>query len=188
MAVLHIKFANDLQQSDQSTRRMDWGMIEQANGNKDDPYRKRMTEFDLYRSPYSWRYSSPAMQQLWSETHKRRLWRMMWTALAEAQSEFGLVRPEQVADLRAHQQDVDITRALEIEAEIHHDLMAELRSFAEQCQTGRGIIHLGATSMDIEDNADALRIRQALDLILEKLSALLEVFADKIAQDGRTTG
>ena len=63
--------------------------------------------------------------------------------------------------------DASIARALEIEAEIHHDLMAEVRAFAEQCPVGGGIIHLGATSMDIEDNADALRLREALDLIIE---------------------
>ncbi len=139
-----------------------------------------MTEFDLYRSPYSWRYASPAMREIWSETHKRRMWRKMWVALAQAQSEMGLVLPEQVEDLIAHENAVDMERALEIEAEIHHDLMAELRVFAEQCPVGKGIIHLGATSMDIEDNADALRIRQSLDLTLEKLSALLDVFAEKM--------
>ena len=137
-----------------------------------------MTQFEHYLSPFSWRYGSEPMRRVWSEINKRRLWRRLWVALAEAQSELGLVTPEQAADLREHAESVDIQRALEIEAEIHHDLMAEVRTFAEQCEVGRGIIHLGATSMDIEDNADALRIRQSLDLTLEKLSALLEVFAE----------
>ena len=97
------------------------------------------------------------MRRLWSEAHKRRLWRRIWVALAEAEQAAGLVTAEQVADLRAHQEDVDLARAQEIEAEIHHDLMAEVRTYAEQCPVGGGIIHLGATSMDIEDNADALR-------------------------------
>ena len=128
-----------------------------------------MADFNRYISPFSWRYASDEMRQIWSESHKRRLWRNLWVSLAQAQAELGLVRPEQVADLRTHANDIDIPRALEIEAEIHHDLMAEVRVFAEQCPTGRGIIHLGATSMDIEDNADALRLREALDVILEKL-------------------
>jgi adenylosuccinate lyase len=141
-----------------------------------------MTEYDRYLSPFSWRYASKEMRQVWSETHKRRLWRTLWVALAQAQAEVGLVRSEQVEDLRAHAGEINIPRALEIEAEIHHDLMAEVRTFAEQCTTGKGIIHLGATSMDIEDNADALRLRQSLALILDKLSVLLDLFAEKILE------
>jgi len=140
----------------------------------------RMTEFDHYQSPYSWRYGSDEIREIWSETYKRRLWRKIWVALAQAQSEIGLVRKEQVEDLRAHQDMINIPRALEIEAEIHHDLMAEVSAFAEQCQKGSGIIHLGATSMDIEDNADALRLRQSLDWILNKLARLLQETASKM--------
>lgn len=139
-----------------------------------------MPDYHHYLSPFSWRYGSEAMRRIWSEVEKRRQWRMIWVALAQAQADFGLVSPEQVADLNAHAGDVNIERALEIEAEIHHDLMAELRTFAEQCPLGRGIIHLGATSMDIEDNADALRIRAALDLIIAQLEELLGVFAEKM--------
>lgn len=139
-----------------------------------------MQEYETYQSPFSWRYSSSEMRELWSEAAKRRLWRRIWTALAQVQSEFGLVLPEQVEDLRRHADDVDIERALQYEAEIHHDLMAELKTFAGQARVGGGILHLGATSMDIEDNADALRIRSALDLILKSLSRLLLVFADQI--------
>jgi len=81
------------------------------------------------------------------------------------------------ADLRAHMDEIDLPRALEIEAEIQHDLMAEVRTFAEQATLGGGIIHFGATSMDVEDNADALRLRQSLDLTLATLRNLLEVLA-----------
>jgi adenylosuccinate lyase len=136
----------------------------------------------IYQSPFSFRYASPEMRQLWSEEQKRRLWRKIWVALAETQQGYGLVSAEQVADLRAHADEINLARALEIEAEIHHDLMAEVRAYAEQCPLGGGIIHLGATSMDIEDNADALRLRAALDLALEKLTALLKLFAEKIEQ------
>jgi len=132
-----------------------------------------MTDFSTYQSPFSWRYGSDGMRRIWSEHNKRLLWRTLWVALAETEAEFGLVTPAQVADLGAHREEIDIPRALAIEAEIHHDLMAEVRTFAEQATTGGGIIHLGATSMDIEDNADALRMRQAVDLTLETLSVLL---------------
>ena len=133
-----------------------------------------------YQSPFAWRYGSADMRRLWSELEKRRGWRRLWVALAEAEAEAGLVTAEQVADLRAHVDDIDIPRALEIEAEIGHDVMAEVRTFAAQCPLGGGIIHLGATSMDITDNAEALRQRQALDLLLDKLDRLLATFAKQI--------
>jgi len=139
-----------------------------------------MPEYNNYQSPFTWRYASPEMRALWSEEHKRLLWRQIWVALAKAQSEFGLVTTDQLADLEAHVAEIDVTRALEIESEIHHDLMAELKTFAEQCPLGGGILHLGATSMDVEDNADVLRLREALNLVLGRLKELLLVFAQKI--------
>ena len=129
---------------------------------------------DTFLSPFSWRYGSEPMRALWSEAAKRQLWRRIWVALAEAQQRAGLVSAEQVADLQAHVDEIDLARAQAIEAEIHHDLMAEVRTFAEQCSAGGGIIHLGATSMDVEDNADALRMREALDMLLGRLGPLLE--------------
>ena len=144
----------------------------------------RMTyTHETFLSPFTWRYGSEAMRQLWSDVNKRQLWRRIWLALAEAQQQAGLVTQTQVDDLRAHVSDIDIDRATEIEAEIHHDLMAEVKTYAEQCPTGGGIIHLGATSMDVEDNADALRIRQALDLIIDCLGDLLATLADLIEQE-----
>lgn len=137
-------------------------------------------EHKTYQSPFTWRYGSEAMRQLWSETHRRRLMRRVWVALATAQHRAGLVTAEQLADLRAHEAEVDIERAAEIEAEIHHDVMAEVRTYAEQCPVGGAIIHLGATSADITDNVDALRIRQALDLILTSLRDLLLDLASQI--------
>lgn len=140
-----------------------------------------------YLSPFSWRYGSDEMRALWSEIHKRRLWRRIWVELARAQSEIGLVSPDQAADLARHADDVDIARAEAIEAEIHHDLMAEVRAFAEQCPIGGGVIHLGATSADIEDNADALRIREALGLISHGLREVLETLVTLIRAHAHTT-
>jgi adenylosuccinate lyase len=139
-----------------------------------------MSQYEAYLSPFTWRYASQEMRALWSEAARRRLWRSLWVALARAQSELGLVQPAQVVELEAHAGEINIQRALEFEAELHHDLMAEVRTFAEQCPTAGGIIHLGATSMDIEDNADALRLRQALDLVLIQTDRLLRLFASKM--------
>jgi adenylosuccinate lyase len=132
-----------------------------------------MPDFDNYLSPFTWRYGTPVMRRLWSETNKRLLWRQLWVVLAEVQCEYGLVKPDQVAELRRHMTEINLPRALEIETEIQHDLMAEVQTFAEQCPTAGGIIHLGATSSDIEDNTDALRLRTALELLLRSLSSLL---------------
>ena len=141
-----------------------------------------MSRWENYQSPYSWRYASPAMRHIWSEQHKRELWRKIWLTLAEVQQSFGLVSADQVNDLRAHAGEINIPRALEIESEIHHDLMAELKTFAEQSPIGGGILHLGATSMDIEDNADVLRLSASLDLILAQLDELLLAFAQRIEE------
>lgn len=138
--------------------------------------------FDSYQSPFSWRYASPEMRSIWSENNKRLLWRRIWVCLAETQAEYGLVTPEQVADLQTHAAALNISRALEIEAEIKHDLMAEVRAFAEQCPVGGGIIHLGATSMDVKDNAEALQVFQALQLVSTRLRTLLRSLAQKIEQ------
>lgn len=135
---------------------------------------------ETFLSPFTWRYGSRRMRAIWSEEHKHRLWRRIWVALATAQHRAGLVNDEQLADLQAHQDDVDLARTAEIEAEIHHDKMAELRAFAEQSPVGGPIIHLGATSADIEDNADALRVREALDLLLDRLRELLINVAARI--------
>ena len=145
-----------------------------------------MNNHENYLSPYSWRYGSAEMRHIWSEVHKRRLWRRVWVSLAEVQAEYGLVQSKQVAELRLHIDQVDIPRAFEIEGKIHHDLMAELKTFAEQVPLGGGILHLGATSADIEDNADALRIGQALKLILADLRSTLLSMADKIDQWAQT--
>ena len=138
---------------------------------------------DTWVGPFSWRYGSPDMRQLWSESHKRRLWRRIWVALAESQLRAGLVQKVQVEDLRSRADDVDIERSHELEATLHHDLMAELRCFAEQCPLGGGILHLGATSMDIEDNADALRLRASLTLLGEGLRDLLFILARKTEEE-----
>ncbi len=135
---------------------------------------------DTYISPFSWRYASKEMRTIFSEEHKRKLLRKVWVALASAQAEAGLVSEEQLSELIAHQEDIDILRASEIEAEIHHDLMAEIKTFAEQCPNAGSIIHLGATSMDILDNMDAIRLKQALSLIIEKTKGLLSLFVEKM--------
>ncbi len=143
---------------------------------------KTTFDFSTYLSPFTWRYGSPQMRSIWSEENKRKLWRKIWVELATAQHKKGLLTKKELDDLIKHQTTVDIERAHEIEREIHHDLMAEIKTYAEQSPTGGGKLHLGATSMDIEDNADALREKESLDLLEIKLKNLLQTFSEKINQ------
>ena len=94
----------------------------------------------------------------------------------------GWITDAEVSDLRAHAHEVDIEAALAIEREIHHDLMAEIRVFASQAKVGGGKLHLGATSMDIEDTVETYRLRLGLAAVGANLHGLLQSFAAKIRQ------
>ncbi len=139
-------------------------------------------DYGDFLSPFTWRYGSEEMRELFSEINYRTIWRKVWVSLAEAQAEYGLLDEEELEELKAKSssEDIDIEKAHEIEEEIHHDLMAEVRTYAEQVDKGGGKIHLGATSMDIEDNADVLRMKKGFEIILEKLLPCLEELSDYI--------
>jgi adenylosuccinate lyase len=137
-------------------------------------------ESTRYASPFSWRYGRPELRELFSERERRRLWRRVWVALAESQRLSGLVTQEEVDDLRAHADDIDLDAALAIEREIHHDLMAEIRVYASQAKIGGRKLHLGATSMDIEDAVEVYRIRAGLSLVLDSLHEVLGHFGAAI--------
>ena len=122
------------------------------------------------------------MRRIWSEHNKRLIWRILWVTLAEVESRWNLVTRDQVEDLKAHSTQIDLPKSVEIESVLKHDLMAEIKVFASQCPVGGGIIHLGATSMDIKDNAEVLQIRQSIAVLEEKLKSLLMAFASLIHQ------
>lgn len=138
--------------------------------------------YDSYASPFSWRYGRAELRALFSEHERRKLWRQVWVALAEAQARHGLVTAEELDDLRAHAGDVDVEAALRIEREIQHDLMAEIRVFASQAKIGGGKLHLGSTSMDIEDTVETYRLRRATAMIGASLDELLGAFAKRIRE------
>lgn len=135
--------------------------------------------YDSYLSPFTWRYGSGDMRRLFSETERRATWRRVWLGLAEAEAALGLISGSELRGIRksSGRESVDIARAHEIEKKIRHDLMAELRVFADQAKQGGGKLHLGATSMDVEDNADALIFGRALDLVSGRLVSCLEATA-----------
>jgi adenylosuccinate lyase len=124
------------------------------------------------------------MRRIFSEVNYRATWRRVWVALAEAQAEYGLISPEELEDIRSKMgaEEIDMERSLEIEREIKHDLMAELRAYSERCPVGGGKLHWGATSADIEDNADVIRMREAMGIVIEGLLDCLEAFSGLISR------
>lgn len=120
------------------------------------------------------------MRKIFSEHHKYELWRKIWVALARAQHKAGLVSKVELDDLIAHEADIDIEKILEIEKETHHDVVAAIHEFASKANVGGGKIHLGATSMDVVDNADMIRIVEALAITEKNLQSLLTIFANLI--------
>jgi len=135
-----------------------------------------------YQSPFSWRYGSDEMRKIWSVYKSRSLWRRIWVALAEVQVDYGLVTSEQAAALKKKADQVDLSRSREMESQLQHDLMAELKVFADQCPGAGGVLHLGATSMDIKDNASIMQQKSALKLILLRSKDLLGVLSRLIQE------
>ena len=125
-------------------------------------------DFSTYLSPLTWRYGSDEMRKIFSEKHKYELWRKIWIALAEAQHKVGLVNKEELDDLKEQEKNIDIEKIFGYEKDTKHDVVAAIKEFAEKAKIGDGKIHLGATSMDIVDNADMVRIQEALTIVEKK--------------------
>ena len=129
---------------------------------------------DTYESPLNSRYASAEMQYIFSPDRKFTTWRRLWVALAESEMELGLpVTQAQVDELKAHIDDIDYDAARRHEERVRHDVMAHVHAYGDVCPNARGIIHLGATSCYVTDNADILMLRDALLLIRQKLVEVL---------------
>ena len=127
---------------------------------------------DRYQSPLSERYASKEMQYIFSPDMKFRTWRKLWIALAETEKELGLdITDEQIAELKAHQDDINYEDAKKREAEVRHDVMSHVYAYGVQCLKAKGIIHLGATSCYVGDNTDVIIMREALQLVRKRSSA-----------------
>lgn len=138
---------------------------------------------DRYQSPLSERYASKEMQYIFSPDMKFRTWRKLWIALAETEKELGLnITEEQIAELKAHAEDINYDVAIAREKEVRHDVMSHVYAYGVQCPTAKGIIHLGATSCYVGDNTDVIVMTEALKLVRKKLVNViseLSKFADK---------
>jgi adenylosuccinate lyase len=119
-----------------------------------------------YTSPLAERYASSEMLRLWSPATRYGLWRQLWLALAEAEQSLGYPIPDEaITQMRAHLDDIDFTAVAAYERRFRHDVMAHVHAFGDVAPAAKGIIHLGATSAYVTDNADLILIRRGLDLI-----------------------
>jgi len=140
---------------------------------------------ELYRSPFVTRWAGREMLRCWSEAHRYRLWRALWVALAEAQKELGLDIPDEaIAQLRRHQNDLNMETARAYERELRHEVMAHVRAYGDQCPAARGIIHLGATSCFVTDNSELIAIREGLRLLIGPLATACRQLSE-FARDHR---
>jgi len=134
---------------------------------------------DKYVTPLVERWASAEMAALFSAKRKFSIWRRCWLALAEAQLELGLdISEEQLTEMRAHLDDVDLDRAREIEGDTRHDVVAHIRAFGEQCPAAKPIIHLGATSCYVGDNTDLILIRDALGIVRRLVFNIIDRLAE----------
>ena len=130
--------------------------------------------YELYQSPLNARYASREMSYLFSPDMRITTWRQLWIALAEAEMELGLpITQEQVQELKEHIHPINFDVAAQKEREIRHDVMAHVYAYGQQCPRARGIIHLGATSCYVTDNADVIIYKKALVLLRQKLLAVM---------------
>src|SRR5437763_14712834 len=140
--------------------------------------------FDTYESPLAARNASREMLRLFSPRHKFTLWRRLWLELARAERELGITRitPDALTQMEAKLDDIDFARAADWEKRLRHDVMAHVHTFEEAAPAAKGVIHLGATSQDIVDNADLILMRDAMKLLAQRLACAIDAlgsFAEK---------
>ena len=138
---------------------------------------------DRYESPLSSRYASETMLRLFSSDTRYQTWRKLWVSLAKAEHALGLpITSEQIAELEAHLTDMDYDCVRRREKEVRHDVMAHVYAYGQVAPSAAGIIHLGATSCYVTDNADLILYRDGLRYLrgeLLKVIANLSDFADR---------
>ena len=144
---------------------------------------------DRYENPLLTRYASDPMAELWGARTKHGLWRRLWLALAESQRELGLDIPDVALDQMRDSLDLtddDFASAAKYEKDLRHDVMAHVHAWGETCPEARPIVHLGATSCFVTDNAELIQTRRALELIrtrlvrtIDALGSFAEAWADE---------
>ncbi|MEK7448822.1 MAG: adenylosuccinate lyase [Planctomycetota bacterium] len=139
----------------------------------------KQNSYRQYQSPLTERYASPEMLYNFSAEHRFKTWRQVWIALAEAERELGLpVTAVQIAEMKRFQDKINYQAAAKLESELKHEIMAHIRAYGLQCPKAKAIIHLGATSALVIDNADLIIYKQGLSVIKKKLINVIKVLAD----------
>ena len=134
---------------------------------------------DTYQTPLNTRYSSKEMQFNFSDQKKFSTWRQLWTWLAEAEQELGLdITDDQLTQMRENINNIDYDLAGEQERKVRHDVMAHVHTYGVAAPLAAPIIHLGATSCYVGDNADLIQLRDGLDLLLPKLARVISRLGD----------
>ena len=132
-----------------------------------------------YESPLSSRYASDYMLRLFSPETRTLTWRKLWVSLAKAEMELGLpITREQVDELAAHVTDIDDECISQREKEVRHDVMAHVYAFGKAAPSAAGIIHLGATSCYVTDNADLILYRDGLRYLRGELLKVIANLTD----------
>ena len=135
---------------------------------------------NTYESPLASRNASAEMLRLFSPQHKFGLWRRLWLQLAKSERELGVTRisPEALQQMEANLDNIDFAKAAEWEKRLRHDVMAHVHTFEEVAPAAKGIIHLGATSQYVVDNADLIIMRDAMKLLAGRLANAIDALAD----------
>ncbi len=134
-----------------------------------------MSDTSVYENPLITRYASREMSENFSGDKKFRLWRKLWIALAESEKEMGLpITDGQIEEMKKYQNDINYDDARAFEREVRHDVMAHVKAFGKQAKSAMPIIHLGATSCYVTDNAEVMIIDDALNIVLKKLVNVMD--------------
>ena len=134
---------------------------------------------DTYESPLAARNASKEMLRLFSPQYKFGLWRRLWLELARCERELGLSRisTDALKQMESKLDDIDFDAAAAWEKRLRHDVMAHVHTFEEAAPAAKGIIHLGATSQYVVDNADLIIMRDAMRLLAQRLASAIDALA-----------
>lgn len=133
-----------------------------------------------YVSPLSDRYGSDGMRRIFSDHHRHSIWRRLWIELAIAQQECGInITDTQIGEMSRAIANIDYDKVAEYESQTHHDVMAHIMEFGDHCPTAKNIIHLGATSCYVTDNADIILMREGLDHLLTTMAEIMRRLTDR---------
>lgn len=143
--------------------------------------------YETFQHPLVGRYAAREMRELFGQQKRIGLWRRLWLALAESEKELGLeISDDAIEQMKAHLDDIDFEKAAGYEKQFRHDVMAHVHTFGEATPAAKAIIHLGATSCYVTDNAELVLMREGLRLLLKRLRGVIAAFADFAEREAET--